>query len=404
MHPHRLASPIACLLLATAGSFPLSAQISLQITVGPPPIPVYEQPDLPQDGYLWTPGYWAWGEDGYFWVPGTWVEAPERGLLWTPGYWAWSGDYFEFHTGYWGTHVGYYGGINYGYGYGGSGFEGGYWQGRNYYYNRSVSHVNNTRVANVYNKTVIVNNTTIAYNGGAGGVRTAPSAQERTVERERHVQSTAVQTQHHQAASRDKELVASVNRGKPPVAATARPADFSPKSVVPAKAPGGRVEETTLKATPKTMAPPAKNPARDARPTSPLPPPTRAPGPVPDRRPQPAPIPAPERRPEPAPAPSPGRRPEPPPAPAPVRPPAPAPIPAPDRRPEPAPRPAPERRPEPTPAPERRPTPAPERRPEPTPAPERRPAPAPERRPEPAPHERPAESKPKPEPPRDKER
>ena len=157
---HRLVSPLACILLAGAAASPLSAQISIQITVGPPPIPVYEQPILPEDGYIWTPGYWGWGDEGYYWVPGTWVQAPEFGLLWTPGYWGWNDEYFEFHQGYWGTHVGYYGGINYGHGYGGYGYEGGYWRGRNYYYNRSVSNVSNTRVTNVYNKTVIVNNNT----------------------------------------------------------------------------------------------------------------------------------------------------------------------------------------------------------------------------------------------------
>ncbi len=45
---------------------------------------------FPGDGYVWTPGYWAWGDDiqDYYWVPGTWVPAPEPEYLWTPGYWA----------------------------------------------------------------------------------------------------------------------------------------------------------------------------------------------------------------------------------------------------------------------------------------------------------------------------
>lgn len=359
MHLNRLASPFACALLAMVATAPLAAQISLQITVGPPPIPVYEQPVLPEDGYVWTPGYWAWGEDGYFWVPGTWVEAPEQGLLWTPGYWGWDGDYFEFHSGYWGTHVGFYGGINYGYGYGGSGFDGGYWQGRNYYYNRSVTNVNVTRVTYVYNRTVIVNNNTyVAYNG-PGGVMAAPTPRERNMERERHLQPTSQQTRQHQIASRDRELRVSVNRGRPPVAATARPADFSARSVVAARAPGGRVEPVTLTATPKNQPPPGRGRAPEARPPGP------AAAPAPERRPVPVPAPAPERRPVPAPAPVPERRP------------MPAPTPPPQRRPEPGP----QRRPEPAPAPERRPMPAPpaQRRPEPSPAPdhERPPAPAP---------------------------
>ena len=393
MRIHRLVTPLACIVLAGGAAAPLSAQISLQITVGPPPIPMYEQPVLPEDGYLWTPGYWGWGDEGYYWVPGTWVQAPESGLLWTPGYWGWNDEYFEFHQGYWGTHVGYYGGINYGYGYGGSGFEGGYWQGRNYSYNRSVSNVSNTRVTNVYNKTVVVNNNTyVSYNGGAGGVKSAPTAEERTVEKEHHVQPTAVQTQHLQIASQNRESLASVNRGKPAVAATARPADFSPKNAVAAKAPGGKVEETALRATPKTLVQPPKGPAPEGRPNGPAlrpAPPVNPPAPNPERPPVPTPTPAPERHPEPAPHP----------APAPTPAPTPAPRPAPEHRPEPAPPPTTERHPGPTPppTPERRPEPAPhpaaEHRPEPAPHP------APEHHPEPAPPEG-REPKPKPEQPR----
>ena len=38
------------------------AQIGIGISVnfGPPPLPVYEQPICPAEGYLWTPGYWAY--------------------------------------------------------------------------------------------------------------------------------------------------------------------------------------------------------------------------------------------------------------------------------------------------------------------------------------------------------
>jgi WXXGXW repeat (2 copies) len=89
------------LLAFSHGAF---AQISIGVSVnfGPPPLPVYEQPICPGDGYLWTPGYWAYDDDdGYYWVPGTWVEAPQVGFLWTPGYWGWGGNAFFFHEGYW---------------------------------------------------------------------------------------------------------------------------------------------------------------------------------------------------------------------------------------------------------------------------------------------------------------
>src|SRR5580704_13769957 len=105
------------------------AQVSVgvSITVAPPVLPVYVQPPIPEAGYIWTPGYWAYGDDGYYWVPGTWVMPPSVGLLWTPGYWGWSGGSYVFNAGYWGPTVGFYGGINYGFGYGGVGYEGGRW-------------------------------------------------------------------------------------------------------------------------------------------------------------------------------------------------------------------------------------------------------------------------------------
>ncbi|POA77628.1 hypothetical protein C1883_32095, partial [Pseudomonas protegens] len=59
------------------------AQVNIGVSVsfGPPELPVYEQPLCPGDGYLWTPGYWAWDGYDYYWVPGTWVLAPEPGFF-----------------------------------------------------------------------------------------------------------------------------------------------------------------------------------------------------------------------------------------------------------------------------------------------------------------------------------
>ncbi len=81
-----------------------AAQVSVgvSITVAPPVLPVYVQPPIPAPGYIWTPGYWAYGDAGYYWVPGTWVLPPTVGLLWTPGYWGWSDGVYAFNAGYWG--------------------------------------------------------------------------------------------------------------------------------------------------------------------------------------------------------------------------------------------------------------------------------------------------------------
>jgi YXWGXW repeat-containing protein len=240
---HRFA--VQCLLLAVMVAFftaASSAQIAVGISVrvGPPALPVYAQPLCPGPGYYWTPGYWAWNDvGGYYWVPGTWVVAPV-GMLWTPGYWGWGGGFYAWHGGYWGPHVGFYGGINYGYGYGGVGFVGGEWRGGGFYYNRAVSNVSVTNVTNVYNKTVIVNNTTTtSYNGGTGGIEARPTPQEEAAANEPHTAPLAAQAQHEQLASQNHENFASVNQGRPAVAATARAGDFSSRSAIPARAAGG---------------------------------------------------------------------------------------------------------------------------------------------------------------------
>lgn len=230
-------------LVSLGGSAATFAQIGIGISVGfaPPELPVYEQPLCPGDGYIWTPGFWAYDDnDGdYYWVPGTWVEAPQVGYLWTPPYWGWGGEGYRFHEGYWGTEVGFYGGISYGFGYFGNGYEGGRWDHDRFYYNRSVNNVNINEVHNVYNTTVINNNTNInrvSYNGGNGGVNFQPTAQQQAVAQQRHIPPVAVQNQHFQAARSDQQLRASVNHGAPPVAATAKPAAFHGQGVVAGRA------------------------------------------------------------------------------------------------------------------------------------------------------------------------
>jgi hypothetical protein len=211
------------LLLAPMASF---AGIFISVGIAPPALPVYAQPLCPGDGYLWTPGYWHYGPAGYYWVPGVWVRPPQVGFLWTPGYWGWGSGAYLFHEGYWGPHVGFYGGVNYGFGYGGSGYEGGYWNHGAFAYNRSVNNVNVTNVHNVYNRTVVVNNVNrVSYNGGNGGVQARASAQEQAAVREQHVAPTGEQQTHLQAARADRSQLAGVNGGRPQMAAQPRVAE-----------------------------------------------------------------------------------------------------------------------------------------------------------------------------------
>jgi WXXGXW repeat (2 copies) len=250
---------------ALALSAPLAAwsQVSLSINFGPPPLPVYAQPEIPADGYLWTPGYWSWNpsDSDYYWVPGTWVLAPAVGLLWTPGYWGYEGSAFRWHGGYWADHIGFYGGVNYGYGYTGHGYEGGHWAGDVFAYNRSVNNVNTTVVHNVYNTTVVnnYNVTRVSFNGGPGGVSARPSASELQVTSAKHVEPTANQVQHERTALATPTQRASVNHGVPQVAATPRPSAFAVPEVArtsSGRQPAQPVQKTSSIAQRPVPAPP----------------------------------------------------------------------------------------------------------------------------------------------------
>jgi hypothetical protein len=92
-------------------------------------------------------------------------------------------------------------------------------------------------VTNVYNKTVVVNNTHVAFNG-QGGVEARPTAQEEAYSHESHTAAVAAQTEHEHAASQNKQLYASQNHGRPAIAATAKPGDFSGRNVTRATAAG----------------------------------------------------------------------------------------------------------------------------------------------------------------------
>jgi hypothetical protein len=207
-------------LFLTAGALCLStasfAQVGISVSIAPPDLPVYEQPNCPGEGYLWTPGYWAWGDGGYYWVSGDWVMAPEVGFLWTPGYWGWGGGGFFFNEGYWGLSVGFYGGINYGFGYFGRGYEGGRWDNGHFFYNTAYNRVNAGAIHNVYNARVSEpTGGRVSYNGGQGGINARATPQEEAAAHDRHTPPVAAQTQHAQAARNDPQQRSSTNHGAP---------------------------------------------------------------------------------------------------------------------------------------------------------------------------------------------
>ncbi|HEV2214407.1 MAG TPA: YXWGXW repeat-containing protein, partial [Terracidiphilus sp.] len=214
---------VRILLLALLVSLvPAVSHAGVFISVGfaPPPLPVYVQPMCPQPGLMWVPGYWAYGPDGYYWVPGAWVPAPYEGALWTPGYWGWGSGFYMWHPGYWGNYVGYYGGVNYGFGYFGIGFVGGHWHDHDFEYNDAVMRIDRGRIHNYYEDRQVINrytvvNNHISYNGGRGGINYRPSERERAAMNERHFAPTNYQTQHEMQYRNNRNAYARFNNGRP---------------------------------------------------------------------------------------------------------------------------------------------------------------------------------------------
>src|SRR4051794_30097240 len=209
MNINKLRSSVFAVFLA----LPLASFAQVEFSAGwaPPPLPVVEQPACPTAGYLWTPGYWGWNNDyyDYYWVPGVWVPPPRVGLLWTPPWWGWNNGVYAFNQGYWGPHVGFYGGINYGYGYTGNGYWGGRWNGNRFAYNTAVTNVNktvihNTYVNNSFQKNVNANRTSF---NGPNGVKAQPTGEQKAAAANaKKMPPTSQQLERQQVAKNDPNL------------------------------------------------------------------------------------------------------------------------------------------------------------------------------------------------------
>ncbi len=186
----------------------MHAAVSISVGFAPPLLPVYVQPVCPDPGLMWTPDYWACGPGGYYWVPGAWVPAPYVDALWTPGYWGWSGGLYIWHNGYWGPHVGYFGGVDYGFGYGGIGFAGGAWRGGVFDYNTAVMRVGagggwGGRVYNdsgAVDRGFVARDSHVAFSGGPGGIHHDPTPEEKAADHDQHRGPSEVQQHHAEAA------------------------------------------------------------------------------------------------------------------------------------------------------------------------------------------------------------
>ncbi len=241
----------AALILGAApgGNFafvaPAHAQADVVFTasVAPPALPVYSQPPIPGLGYIWIPGHWAWDGQEYYWVPGFWELPPAADLLWTPGYWAWNDtdDDYVYYSGYWAPTVGFYGGIDYGFGYTGEGYYGGYWRDHHFYYNQAVNNLGTAHIATVFNRPIPAPAapTRVSFNGGHGGATLRPTPAQLAILRGPHQPPTAAQIQHRQAASRIASLKFGANHGQPPIPAVQRANEFTGAHVPAAAAAAG---------------------------------------------------------------------------------------------------------------------------------------------------------------------
>jgi hypothetical protein len=193
----------------------------------PPALPVYSMPAAPYPNWQWIPGYWGCGGSGYYWVPGYWTAPPAVGYYWTPGYWNYVNGAYAWNAGYWGPTVGFYGGINYGFGYFGTGFVGGFWSGGVFNYNAAVVNVNRTVIHNTFvNRSVIhgrvVGRSRVSFNGGHRGIH-ASATRAQLAARRHAVAETTAQRTHERAAARARGQLASVNHGRPRIVAVQKP-------------------------------------------------------------------------------------------------------------------------------------------------------------------------------------
>jgi hypothetical protein len=51
-----------------------------------PPPPMYEATPAQREGYVWTPGHYAWRDGRYVWLTGHWVDA-RPGYAWQAAHW-----------------------------------------------------------------------------------------------------------------------------------------------------------------------------------------------------------------------------------------------------------------------------------------------------------------------------
>jgi len=156
--------------------------------------------------------------------------------LWTPSYWAFENGVYLWHVGYWGNTVGFYGGLNFGYGFWGDGFVGGRWEGGHFMYNTAVMRVNvNIHTTFVDRSRVFVGVRNRAAFNGRGGVVKEPTPAQMDERKKQESIAKANPAVNSQPGGRKPP----VGTGKPPVGTGKPPVGTGKPPVGTGKPPVG---------------------------------------------------------------------------------------------------------------------------------------------------------------------
>jgi len=88
-----------CFVVVMAASG-LAQNVSIDLSVGPPPQLPESIPPAHAAGAVWIPGYWYWGGQQFLWVDGVWANA-KPGYYWVPARWEQRSATFHFEPGHW---------------------------------------------------------------------------------------------------------------------------------------------------------------------------------------------------------------------------------------------------------------------------------------------------------------
>jgi hypothetical protein len=97
---HRFFMLSVCLASGAAGMPSLSLADSQIINDVAPPAPRVEIAPPVRDGFVWSPGFWAWSGHSYYWTPGS-SEVQRRGAHYVPNQWQQTGTQWLFVRGHW---------------------------------------------------------------------------------------------------------------------------------------------------------------------------------------------------------------------------------------------------------------------------------------------------------------